>query len=726
MCAVPPLSPNAAAGLLDGRPSAPRGPVRAEILHYGGGNPLALTELADAAASAAPTALRPDYRIALTGRLAGTFAPGLAGLPPATRRVLLVAAAAFEHDRLDDVLAAAGADLADGRPAEQAGLVSIIGGRLTFAHPTVRAVCYFAAPAAERHDAHARLAARLPAESGRRDRHVANTGTDSNDFMALAMERAAEAAARAGHGLEAAGLFERAADRSSDQRDAARRYGRAAAEADRCGDIEWSLDLWGRVIALTDNPVLLATAVAGIGNKLMFRPAGGTLALADRLLTGLRDPHLIDALLAVTARAVLTDGDPAGVRALRRLIERAGPTHSISASRALAEAVADPAGWAARHGPLRDSPLLRPLAGPAERVRLLSVGGVAWVLDDADIAIDHYRRALATVQADGSIGVSAAAGVAVTEVLFDLGLFDEAGRVLADAEDLIGGNPASPVRRAILAQRATLSVRRGDLSTARAILAEIGETGPEESRLVRYLIHRAAGRLAVADGDPDRALERYRRLFDDDGEPLHYLLSQRAVVALAGAAVDAGRGEQARILLRAARARAECPDDRRRWSWDAALALLEFDEDGEQRLRELLAEPRAAMQWPYEHAVTEMHIATALRARRRPIDARPFLLSALDAFLRQGAVQDAEAVRGMLRATGVRGQPAAGSSAFEQLTAQHQQIARLAARGLSNRTIAEHFGLSPRTIGFHLYQIYPKLGIARREDLRDVMPQEGN
>jgi DNA-binding CsgD family transcriptional regulator len=60
-------------------------------------------------------------------------------------------------------------------------------------------------------------------------------------------------------------------------------------------------------------------------------------------------------------------------------------------------------------------------------------------------------------------------------------------------------------------------------------------------------------------------------------------------------------------------------------------------------------------------------------------------------------------------------------SAFTELSPQQQQIVRLAARGLTNREIGEKLFLSPRTVGSHLYRVFPKLGITARSQLRDVL-----
>jgi DNA-binding NarL/FixJ family response regulator len=50
-------------------------------------------------------------------------------------------------------------------------------------------------------------------------------------------------------------------------------------------------------------------------------------------------------------------------------------------------------------------------------------------------------------------------------------------------------------------------------------------------------------------------------------------------------------------------------------------------------------------------------------------------------------------------------------AACDQLTARELQIAHLAAEGLSDREIGEQLNVCHRTIGTHLYRVFPKLGI---------------
>ncbi|MEU2013926.1 helix-turn-helix transcriptional regulator, partial [Nocardia sp. NPDC019302] len=58
------------------------------------------------------------------------------------------------------------------------------------------------------------------------------------------------------------------------------------------------------------------------------------------------------------------------------------------------------------------------------------------------------------------------------------------------------------------------------------------------------------------------------------------------------------------------------------------------------------------------------------------------------------------------------------------LTWQERRIADLAAAGLSNKEIGVQLHLSPRTVGSHLYRIFPKLGITTRAALRDALTRD--
>jgi DNA-binding CsgD family transcriptional regulator len=56
-----------------------------------------------------------------------------------------------------------------------------------------------------------------------------------------------------------------------------------------------------------------------------------------------------------------------------------------------------------------------------------------------------------------------------------------------------------------------------------------------------------------------------------------------------------------------------------------------------------------------------------------------------------------------------------------ELTAREREVASLAARGLTNREIADNLYLSPRTVENHLQRIYDKLGVSSRDELNAAL-----
>jgi DNA-binding NarL/FixJ family response regulator len=102
--------------------------------------------------------------------------------------------------------------------------------------------------------------------------------------------------------------------------------------------------------------------------------------------------------------------------------------------------------------------------------------------------------------------------------------------------------------------------------------------------------------------------------------------------------------------------------------------------------------------------------------------ARVHLDAALDEFRRLGAPTWAHRAAAELRAAG-QPRPCADSADYPGLTPQELEIAQLAAAGLSNKQIAGRLYLSHRTVGCHLYRIFPKLGITSRAALSAALPQ---
>jgi DNA-binding NarL/FixJ family response regulator len=101
----------------------------------------------------------------------------------------------------------------------------------------------------------------------------------------------------------------------------------------------------------------------------------------------------------------------------------------------------------------------------------------------------------------------------------------------------------------------------------------------------------------------------------------------------------------------------------------------------------------------------------------------------LEAAARDGRL-DPEAVDAVREVAAVA-PPGGSPRGASLLTAREVQVLRLAARGLTNRAIAQRLGISDRTVGHHLAHVYDKTGRRTRAGVavwaveRGLLPQTG-
>jgi DNA-binding CsgD family transcriptional regulator len=102
------------------------------------------------------------------------------------------------------------------------------------------------------------------------------------------------------------------------------------------------------------------------------------------------------------------------------------------------------------------------------------------------------------------------------------------------------------------------------------------------------------------------------------------------------------------------------------------------------------------------------------------VRAREELRAAIDAFDSLGAAPWANLARAELEATGETARKR-DLSLRDELTPQELQIALLLAEGRTTREAAAAMFLSPKTIEYHLRNVYRKLGIRSRPELSASM-----
>jgi DNA-binding CsgD family transcriptional regulator len=728
-----PLSAADAGRLLDEQPRPPRGRARAQVLDQAAGNPMALIELAkviaDDPAASRRWAAEP---LPLTDRLTAVLTSRFAALPEPTKDALLLAAVADGPDLRVAVSRGAGPDARALTPAEQLGLVRVDRTGVQFSHPLVRSAIYHSAPFAQRAAAHRQLAEALRDQPDRRAWHLAAAALEPDEHVASLLEATAAQAQQLGGAAAAALAMERAAELSPDRADQARRLVAAASAAVPTGQGDWVQDLAERALAVTTDPELRLSARHDAAWTLAWsgRRTAALAALISVAEEASRDlPALAWDALGSAATVAYQSGMPASRQAVSRtvgLLERQGPPPpgrapgiDVNALRLWIRASADPVG-----GRSHLLPDLHKIVGsPIEEPSLWRIASTAWLLDESDLAITLLQDAMRRLQAPGVRGTSGGSLTVLGWAYIDTGRWDEALEVAAEAAGMAEGNRMETIAASADVITATVLALRAESGAARRYAARaLATVDPAECGLIAARARRALGVAALADGSYRSAFTQLRGLFSEDGTPLHNYASYLGLADLADAAVRADRRIEGRDVIEHALSHLNGAASARLEQLIArARGILAGPDGAEAHFDKSLADP-AGDQWPFERAQLRLDHAEWLRRRRRINDAKAVLTEALGTFRRLGARSWAERAQAELRACGVAVTPAPGGpDALGELTPQQRQIVRLAGDGLTDREIGERLFLSPRTVSSHLYRSYPKLGVASRHQLRDVI-----
>ncbi|HEX7132215.1 MAG TPA: AAA family ATPase [Iamia sp.] len=697
--------------------------LRARLLDEARGNPLALVELSIAWSRLPPGTLISSW-VPLTDRLLASFASRVGALPPPCRALLLVAAL-DDGDERAEVVAAAGALVDtpvgddDLRPAEEERLVEPGGHRVRFRHPLVRSAIRGSTDPAAQRDAHAALAA-VVADPDRAAWHRAAATTAPDEAVAAALEAAADRAARRGGAVVAVTALERAAALSPDPATRGRRLVRAAECAADLGRPDVAGRLLDEAEPLPLDPVERARAawrrkLLGDGVWRDVAQVREITAITDRMAAAGDVDGALDALVTVAVAGWWTNFDDDRRRLVVEAAERLPVTDDprLLSVLAMAAPVDRGALVAARLRRLGSATDVEPMG-------LLLLGSAASTLAHHEQAADILDLAIPGLRRQGRLSNLSGALAARASAAWFLGTWDLLGAIATEALRL-GDETERPANAASARTHlGALAACRGDGDEATALADEVEQFfRPLGAVPLLDLAANVRALVALAAGRPDDAYDRLAPVFALDQLGQSVPLKHNAIPTYLDAAAGSGHVAEARAVVEAL-----APLARRSGSPIMAAgvaygrALLAEEGDAERLYAALLASDIA--RWPFLHARALLAHGAWLRRQRRVTEARVPLRAARDLFDGLGAVPWGERARQELRAAG-EASAQRRVAVTEQLTAQELEIARLAASGLTNRQIGQRLFLSHRTIGSHLYHLFPKLGITSRTELAGVL-----
>jgi ATP/maltotriose-dependent transcriptional regulator MalT len=259
----------------------------------------------------------------------------------------------------------------------------------------------------------------------------------------------------------------------------------------------------------------------------------------------------------------------------------------------------------------------------------------------------------------------------------------------------------------------------GDDDRAKALLGQAEALAlPMAASPVLSDIQMTRALIALGQGQYDEAFQHLHRTFEPSDPAYHHFRSSWQIGEYVEAAVHVGRLDDAREQLARAEALADSSlSPRLQIALLYARTLVPGDDTAEARFGAALGTDLTM--WPLYRARLLLEYGTWLRRHRKISEARTPLRAARDAFDALGAAPLAGRAQQELRAS--RETQHSKHEVWTELTEQERQIAAFAAQGMSNREIAQRLYISHRTVGSHLYSIFPKLGIVSRAQLPAVI-----
>jgi DNA-binding CsgD family transcriptional regulator/tetratricopeptide (TPR) repeat protein len=727
---LPPLDETASEALLSSRVEDLPPELRARLLRDAAGNPLALIELPKALAghdNAGPgpqSPQAPHHPLPLTVRLEEAFAARLGDFPAGTRTLLLLASL-DDRGETGDLLKAAelimahpvGPEVFD--PAAAAGLGVVESGRFRFRHPLMRSAVQRAATPAELRRGHAALAEVLADRPDLSVWHRAAAADRPAETVAADLAELARRAELRGGGDVAIAALELAVSLSGSPQQG-QRLVRAAFLAYKLGRWEaslrlarqaqqLSLDAYGRTTVAYLLEILggtwsgpasirsflqVADRLAAVGNKAQALQAINLVSL--RVHFGNPDDETRQRIVDVAGRVTASRDDPYFLE----VIAYADPVHQ-------GREVID-----------RLTALASPLA-PTDPYELFAAGGAASAVWADDLAVPFLREASEGFRAAGHLQQLTATLVFQAWAYLRRGDIRAAVPAAAEAARM-AAETRQPRQLAVAhAALAFAAGERGDPAAGELADAAEAVLLPMGANPLLAVVELARGRIALTAERFTEAYEHFTRIFDPDDVAHHPFVRGWALADIVDAAVYAERdlGAVRGFVAEWETIAAGTGAGHLLAQLSYARAMLAGEADAPQRFAAALAETPG---WPSYRARTQLAYGTWLRRRRHNAESRAPLREAADTFTVLGSTRLADRAQRELRASGetVRRRRA---EVWDQLTPQELQIAQLAADGLTNREIGERLYISHRTVGTHLYQLFPKLGVTSRTELRAVL-----